>query len=40
VTVTEPRASLDGVAAGDVVSVKGVNGEGLEGWSWASAVAP
>jgi hypothetical protein len=39
-TVTEPRASLDGVAEGDVVSVKGVNGQGLEGWSWASAVVP
>jgi Peptidase family M28/WD40-like Beta Propeller Repeat len=39
VTVSAATAKLDQVAAGDVVSVKGVNARGLEGWSWATAVA-
>jgi hypothetical protein len=35
VTVTEPRATLDQIAPGSVVSVKAVNARGLEGWDWA-----
>ena len=38
-TVNAPSASLEQIAAGDIVSVKGVNAQGLEGWSWATAVA-
>jgi Zn-dependent M28 family amino/carboxypeptidase len=40
VTVSAATAKLDQVAAGDVVSVKGVNARGLEGWSWATVVVP
>ena len=36
--VTQPRASLPGVAAGTAVRVKAVNAKGLEGWDWARAV--
>jgi hypothetical protein len=39
-TVTSARAAIDRLNAGDVVSVKGVNAQGLEGWSWATATAP
>jgi hypothetical protein len=35
VTVTEPRATLEQIAPGSVVSVKAVNARGLEGWDWA-----
>ena len=37
VTVTEPRARLNDVAAGWAVAVKAVNARGLEGWDWARA---
>lgn len=40
VTVSAPRAKLDQIAAGDIVNVKAVHAQGLEGWSWATAVAP
>lgn len=33
--VTAPRVILRNVAPGTVVSVKAVNGRGLEGWDWA-----
>ena len=33
--VTQPQVTLPQVAAGTVVSVKAVNGRGLEGWDWA-----
>ena len=33
--VTPPRVTLSLVAAGTLVSVKGVNAHGLEGWDWA-----
>jgi len=33
--VVKPSATLKGVATGTVVSVKGVNAKGLEGWDWA-----
>ena len=35
VVVTQPRVTLSSIAAGSVVSVKAVNGRGLEGWDWA-----
>jgi hypothetical protein len=31
----KPSTTLTGIAAGTVVSVKAVNGKGLEGWDWA-----
>ena len=37
VRVTKPSATLTNVPAGSVVSVKGVNSNGLEGWDWAKA---
>jgi dipeptidyl aminopeptidase/acylaminoacyl peptidase len=33
--VVKPSATLTGIAAGTVVSVKAVNARGLEGWDWA-----
>jgi hypothetical protein len=33
--VTRPGATLTGIAPGTIVSVKAVNGAGLEGWDWA-----
>jgi Tol biopolymer transport system component len=33
--VAKPSATLPGLAAGTVVSVKAVNAKGLEGWDWA-----
>jgi hypothetical protein len=36
-TVNAPPANLAQIAAGDTVSVKAVNAQGLEGWSWATA---
>ena len=33
--VTTPTATLSGVTAGMVVSVKAVNDKGMEGWDWA-----
>ncbi len=36
-TVTSPRATLSDAQPGWVVSVKAVNGAGLEGWDWARA---
>jgi Zn-dependent M28 family amino/carboxypeptidase len=35
VTVNAPTASLPSVPAGTRISVKAVNGRGLEGWDWA-----
>ena len=35
VTVTQPRATIQNVEPGTVVSVKAVNAKGLEGWDWA-----
>jgi hypothetical protein len=35
VRVAKPSATLPGIAAGTVVSVKAVNAKGLEGWDWA-----
>ena len=35
--VTQPRATLPGVAPGAEVRVKAVNAKGLEGWDWARA---
>ena len=35
VTVTEPRAALQGVGSGVVVSVRAVGEDGLAGWDWA-----
>lgn len=35
ITVREPRATLEGVPPGGVVSVRAVNNRGLEGWDWA-----
>jgi len=37
ITVTEPRATLDGLAPWTVVAVKAVNAMGLMGWDWAMA---
>jgi Peptidase family M28 len=37
VRVTQPKATLPGVAAGTPVRVKAVNAKGLEGWDWARA---
>ncbi|HVL69974.1 MAG TPA: M20/M25/M40 family metallo-hydrolase [Vicinamibacterales bacterium] len=36
--VKQPGVTLNGVAAGDVIAVKGVNARGLEGWDWARAI--
>ena len=33
--VVKPSATLTGIAAGTVLSVKAVNARGLEGWDWA-----
>jgi hypothetical protein len=33
--VVKPSATLIGIAAGTIVSVKAVNAKGLEGWDWA-----
>ena len=33
--VTEPRVELRGVAPGDRVAVRAINGAGLHGWDWA-----
>jgi Peptidase family M28 len=35
--VTQPRATLPGVAARTAVRVKAINAKGLEGWDWARA---
>ena len=37
VRVTKPSATLTGVTAGSIVSVKAVNAKGMEGWDWARA---
>ncbi|MFG1691232.1 M28 family peptidase [Gemmatimonadota bacterium] len=37
-TVSEPRATLEGVAPGTVVAVKAVNDRDMQGWDWARAV--
>jgi Tol biopolymer transport system component len=37
-TVSEPRATLEGVAPGAVVAVKAVNDRDMRGWDWARAV--
>lgn len=37
-TVSGPRASLEGVAPGTVVAVKAVNERGMRGWDWARGV--
>jgi hypothetical protein len=36
--VTQPRATLPGVAAGTEVRAKAVNAKGLDGWDWARAI--
>ena len=36
--VTQPKATLTGATAGQVVRVKAINAEGMEGWDWAKAV--
>jgi hypothetical protein len=36
--VARPFARLTGITAGSLVSVKAVNGKGLEGWDWARIV--
>jgi hypothetical protein len=38
-TVSVPRVSLSRIPAGTVISVKGVNARGLEGWDWARVAA-
>lgn len=38
ITVTEPRARLEGVEPGSVVSVRAVNAVGLVGWDWARTI--
>jgi hypothetical protein len=35
VTVAQPRVTLQSIAPDTIVSVKAVNGRGLEGWDWA-----
>ena len=35
--VTKPSATLTGVNAGTIVSVKAVNAKGMEGWDWGRA---
>jgi hypothetical protein len=35
VRVVKPAATLVGITAGTVVSVKAINAKGLEGWDWA-----
>ena len=35
VRVVKPPAMLTGIAPGTIVSVKGINARGLEGWDWA-----
>ena len=37
-TVLKPAATLSGIEAGTMVSVKAVNAKGLEGWDWARTV--
>jgi hypothetical protein len=36
--VGRPSAKLSGITAGTVVSVKAINGKGMEGWDWARIV--
>jgi hypothetical protein len=36
--VARPSAKLSGITAGTVVSVKAINGKGMEGWDWARIV--
>jgi len=38
VTVTEPRARIEGVEPGSVISVRAVNKAGLVGWDWARTI--
>ena len=38
ITVSEPRATLEGVAPGTVVAVKAVNERGMQGWDWVRGV--
>lgn len=38
VSVSAAHASISGLGAGSIVSVKGLNAQGLEGWSWATAL--
>ena len=38
VTVTHPQVTLPQLAPGSRVSVKAVNGRGLEGWDWAKTI--
>ncbi|MBI4486155.1 MAG: fibronectin type III domain-containing protein [Acidobacteria bacterium] len=40
VVVAAPQAKVTPIASGHVVSVKAVNANGLEGWSWATATVP
>jgi hypothetical protein len=35
IKVSSPSATLPGITAGTVISVKAVNAKGLEGWDWA-----
>jgi hypothetical protein len=37
-TVSEPRATLEGVTPGTVVAVKAMNRRGMTGWDWARGV--
>lgn len=39
-TVTEPQARLEGVAAGSIIAVKAVGTRGLESWDWARVALP
>jgi hypothetical protein len=34
--VTQPRAIIQQIAPGSIVSVKGVGANGLAGWDWAT----
>jgi len=36
--VTQPRATVSGVARGTEIRVKAVNAKGLEGWDWARVI--
>jgi hypothetical protein len=38
ISVTQPQVTLPQIAPGTVVSVKAVNGRGLEGWDWAKTI--
>lgn len=40
VVVSAPQVKVTPIASGHVVSVKAVNANGLEGWSWATATVP